>query len=86
VTLDVDGNRRQLGYGALGPGAIQVEFGRLPDGDELAADDDLPDEAPDADDDLDDEMDEFGDNELDDEELDDELEDEAKLGAGGDGH
>jgi ribosome maturation factor RimP len=34
VTLDVDGAQRVLEYGALGPGAIQVEFGRLPDLDE----------------------------------------------------
>jgi ribosome maturation factor RimP len=70
VTLDVDGSKRELGYGALGPGTIQVEFGRLPDADERG----------------DDELDEFGDDELDEEELDDELEDEAELGAGGDGH
>lgn len=70
VTLDVDGSKRGLGYGALGPGTIQVEFGRLPDADERG----------------DDEVDEFGDDELDEEELDDELEDEAELGAGGDGH
>jgi ribosome maturation factor RimP len=70
VTLDVDGSKRELGYGALGPGTIQVEFGRLPDADERG----------------DDEVDEFGDDELDEEELDDELEDEAELGAGGDGH
>jgi ribosome maturation factor RimP len=32
VTLDVDGDPkpRRLGYAALGPGAIQVEFGHLP--------------------------------------------------------
>jgi ribosome maturation factor RimP len=73
VTLDIDGSRRELGYGALGPGTIQVEFGRPPEGDE-------------ADDEHDDELDE-GDDELDEEELDDELEDEeAELGAGGDGH
>jgi ribosome maturation factor RimP len=99
VTLDVDGSKRELGYGALGPGAIQVEFGRLPDADELAdadevagSDDDLDDELA-ADEHGDDELDEFGDDELDEfgdelneEELDDELEDEAELGAGGDGH
>jgi ribosome maturation factor RimP len=72
VTLDVDGSKRQLRYAALGPGAIQVEFGRLPDAGELAADDELTDE--------------LEDDELDEEELDDELEDEAELGAGGDGH
>jgi len=81
VTLDVDGSKREVGYAALGPGVMQVEFGRLPDPDEQDTDD------LDADDlDADDELDEFGDDELDEEELDDELEDEAKLGAGGDGH
>jgi len=72
VTLDADGTKLELGYGSLGPGAIQVEFGRLPD-----ADDELVDDEPDED--------EPGD-ELDDKELDDELRDEADLGAGGDGH
>jgi len=87
VTLDVDGSKREVGYGALGPGAIQVEFGRLQDADEQDADEHHDDE---RDDDFgDDELDEFGDDgldELDEEELDDELEDEAELGAGGDGH
>jgi len=31
VTLDVDGTERRLGYGDLGAGSVQVEFGRLPD-------------------------------------------------------
>jgi len=30
VTLDVEGARRRLPYAVLGPGAIQVEFGRPP--------------------------------------------------------
>jgi ribosome maturation factor RimP len=30
VTLDVDGTRRHYAYAALGPGAVQVEFGHLP--------------------------------------------------------
>jgi ribosome maturation factor RimP len=30
VTLEVDGARRRFGYGALGAGAIQVEFGHPP--------------------------------------------------------
>jgi ribosome maturation factor RimP len=87
VTLDVDGSKRQLEYGVLGPGTMQVEFNRVPDSDEpAAADDEL-----DADERGDDELDEFEDDELDDEEFDDEefddeLEDEAELGAGGDGH
>src|SRR6266702_2453955 len=42
VTLDADGAKLELGYGSLGPGAIQVEFGRLPD-----ADDELVDDEPD---------------------------------------
>jgi ribosome maturation factor RimP len=41
VTLDVDGAQRVLEYGALGPGAIQVEFGRLPDLDEDGDDTDF---------------------------------------------
>lgn len=31
VTLDMSGASRRFGYGDLGPGAVQVEFGRLPD-------------------------------------------------------
>jgi hypothetical protein len=31
--MDVAGNERRFGYGALGAGAIQVEFGRVPDTD-----------------------------------------------------
>jgi len=31
VTLDVDGTERRYGYGDLGAGSVQVEFGRLPD-------------------------------------------------------
>lgn len=44
VTLDVDGSRRRFPYEQLGPGAIQVEFGRIPD-DEVDSDDALLDEA-----------------------------------------
>jgi ribosome maturation factor RimP len=74
VTLDVDSARRELGYGALGPGAVQVEFGRLQDDDELAGDE------------LDD--DELADDELEEDGLvkDDEAAHKAKHGAGGDGH
>jgi ribosome maturation factor RimP len=74
IVLDVDGIRRELGYSALGPGAVQVEFGRLPDDDELAGDE------------LDD--DELADDELEEDDLvkDDEAGDKAKYGAGGDGH
>jgi ribosome maturation factor RimP len=82
VTLDVDGTRRALAYGVLGPGSIQVEFGRLPEIDDA--------DGPAAGDELDDELGEdLDDDELDD---DDELEDEefnndeADLGGGGDGH
>jgi ribosome maturation factor RimP len=44
VTLDVDGTKHELGYGALGSGAIQVEFGRLPDADDELGDDGLEDD------------------------------------------
>ena len=39
VTLDVDGAEHRYGYGDLGAGAVQVEFGRLPEAelDELGA-------------------------------------------------
>jgi ribosome maturation factor RimP len=33
VTLEMAGGKRRFGYGDLGPGAIQVEFGRVPDAD-----------------------------------------------------
>src|SRR5689334_16693502 len=49
VTLDVDGARREFGYGALGPGAIQVEFGRFPDPDDELGDDALEDDELDND-------------------------------------
>jgi ribosome maturation factor RimP len=32
VTLDVGGERREFGYAELGPGRVQVEFGKLADG------------------------------------------------------
>jgi ribosome maturation factor RimP len=48
VTLDVAGAKRRFTYAQLGPGAIQVEFGRIPDDevDELdeLGDDDHPDD------------------------------------------
>ena len=31
VTLDIDGERRAVRYGELGPGRVQVEFGHLPE-------------------------------------------------------
>ena len=33
VTLEIDGARRTVSYGQLGPGRVQVEFGRLADDD-----------------------------------------------------
>lgn len=33
VTLEIDGAERTVGYGELGPGRVQVEFGRLADND-----------------------------------------------------
>jgi ribosome maturation factor RimP len=80
VTLDVDGVRHALAYGVLGPGAVQVEFGRLPEIDDAG---DLPD-----DDELDDELDDddlAGDG-LDEPEDEDLNNDEADLGGGSDGH
>ena len=40
VTMDIDGTSRRFGYGDLGPGAVQVEFGRVPGADleELSGD------------------------------------------------
>jgi len=31
VTLDLAGSERRLGYGELGAGSVQIEFGRIPD-------------------------------------------------------
>ena len=31
VTLDLAGGERRLGYGELGAGSVQIEFGRIPD-------------------------------------------------------
>jgi len=42
VTLDVDGTRRSFGYDDLGAGAVQVEFGRLPDAELEELSDDKP--------------------------------------------
>jgi len=74
VTLDLAGRERRFGQGELGAGAIQIEFGRIPDA-EL-------DESEDADEDEDEDEDEHP--ELADEE--DGNEDDEDLGAGGDGH
>ncbi len=38
ITLDVAGERRQFGYGDLGPGRIKIEFARLADEDDPVAD------------------------------------------------
>jgi ribosome maturation factor RimP len=94
VTLDVDGTRWALEYGALGPGAIQVEFGRLPDAGDDIADDDLDEDDLDEDE-LDggigldeagaEDRDNDGDNTNHGGDLDNN-ENEADLGAGGDGH
>ena len=44
VTLDLAGRMRQLGYGELGAGSVQIEFGRIPDAElEEFADPDLDD-------------------------------------------
>ena len=74
VTLDLAGSERRLGYGELGAGSVQIEFGRIPDA-EL-------DESEDADEDEDEDEDEHP--ELADEE--DGNEDDEDLGAGGHGH
>jgi ribosome maturation factor RimP len=73
VTLDLAAGERRLQLAELGAGAIQIEFGRIPDAElDQAADEDSEDD--DEDPDLADE---------DDGEQDDDDED---LGAGGDGH
>jgi ribosome maturation factor RimP len=35
VTLEIDGTRRSFGFGELGPGRVQVEFGRLDEIDDV---------------------------------------------------
>jgi ribosome maturation factor RimP len=50
VTLDTDGVRRIFGYAELGPGRVQVEFGRLDEAaDDMDTDDADADDADDAD-------------------------------------
>jgi len=45
VTMDMGGASRRFAYGDLGPGAVQVEFGRLPGADlEEFSDDELSDD------------------------------------------
>jgi ribosome maturation factor RimP len=75
VTLNVKGAKRRFGYADLGPGTIQLEFGRIPDS-ELDEFED-PDGAEFESDE------EFTDDELSDDE---EPQYEADLEAGGDGH
>jgi ribosome maturation factor RimP len=83
VTMDVSGATRRLAYGDLGAGAVQVEFGRVPDTElEELSGAGFPDEEL---------AEEFSDDELADDERGGELSDvelpyEADLGAGGDGH
>ena len=57
VTLDLPKGERQLGLGELGPGAIQIEFGRIPDAElDQAEDEDVdPDLADEEDGEEDDE-------------------------------
>ncbi len=43
VLLDVQGESRRFGYDELGPGRIQIEFGRLDDGADDGADEEDPD-------------------------------------------
>jgi ribosome maturation factor RimP len=72
VTLDLAGGERRFGQGELGAGAIQIEFGRIPDAELDEGELELEDE------------DEDEHQELADEE--DGNEDDEDLGAGGDGH
>jgi ribosome maturation factor RimP len=47
ITLDTDGQRRDYGYPDLGPGRVQIEFGRLDNlGDDEVSDDDFDDVEP----------------------------------------
>ena len=41
VSLDVEGAARRFGYGDLGAGAVQVEFGRIPEADPVPYEADL---------------------------------------------
>ena len=78
VTMDISGITRRFAYGDLGAGAVQVEFGRVPDAElEELSGSGFPDEEP---------AEEFSDDEPSDELSDVELPYEADLGAGGDGY
>ena len=46
VTLDLAGRMRQLGYGELGAGSVQIEFGRIPDAELDESADEDEDEYP----------------------------------------
>jgi ribosome maturation factor RimP len=70
VTLDLAGGERRFGPGELGAGAIQIEFGRIPDAELDESEEESEDE---------DEHPELADEE-------DGNEDDEDLGAGGDGH
>lgn len=72
VTLDLAKGERRLELGELGAGAIQIEFGRIPEAE--------PDE-PELDESADDDPDLAAEDDEDEDEEDDE-----DLGAGGDGH
>src|SRR5580693_3231257 len=76
VTLDLAGGERRFGQGELGAGAIQIEFGRIPDAELDEGELELEDEDEDEDED---EHPELADEE-------DGNEDDEDLGAGGDGH
>jgi ribosome maturation factor RimP len=77
VSLNVKGAKRRFGYADLGPGVIQLEFGRMPDSELEEFEDTDDSDGPEFE--LDDEFtDELSDDE--------EPEYEADLGAGSDGH
>jgi ribosome maturation factor RimP len=48
VLLDTDGGARRFSYGELGPGRIQIEFGRLDEGPGDGADEGTDEEEPDG--------------------------------------
>jgi ribosome maturation factor RimP len=83
VTLDLSGVKCGFAYGDLGPGGVQVEFGRVPDAElEELSDAEFPDDSDEDDEEL---AGEFS-GEPGDRLADVELPYEADLGTGGDGH
>ncbi len=84
VTMNVNGAERRFAYGDLGPGAVQVEFGRLPDAED--AEDAELEELSGAGFPGEELAGEFPDEELGSGVSDRELPYEADLGAGGDGY